>query len=173
MKEILDKLTSYHLFNYLLPGVIFAVTAQRMTRFSFKQQDIVIEAFVYYFVGLVISRVGSLAIEPILKALRFIRFAAYKDFVAASSADARLEVLSEQNNSYRTLCSTFLLLLVLKLYEKLSDSFPAIIPHQATLFIAALLLMFLVAYRKQSHYITERIAAQAKAADSKGKVTTA
>jgi hypothetical protein len=122
----------------------------------------------------VIGRVGSLVIEPTLKALRFVRFADYKDFVAASSADARLEILSEQNNSYRTLCSTFLLLLALKLYEKLSAIFPTITKYQMTVLLAALSVMFLFAYCKESNYITKRIAAaQARAVDSKGKVATA
>lgn len=174
MKEILDKLTSYNLFNYLLPGVIFAVIAEHITRFSFKQQDIIIGAFVYYFIGLVISRVGSLVIEPALKWLRLVRFAEYKDFVAAARSDARLEVLSEQNNSYRTLCSTFLLLLALKLYDRLSASFPATTQHQTTVLLAALSLMFLFAYRKQSTYITRRVAAaQTTMVDTKGKAATA
>lgn len=174
MKEVLEKLSSYNLFNYLLPGVVFAVIAEHLTRFSFKQQDVILGAFVYYFIGLVISRVGSLIIEPALKALRFVRFADYREFVAASAADPRLEVLSEQNNSYRTLCSTFLLLLGLKFYDKLSANSPAFAQHQATILLAGVSLLFTFAYRKQSNYITRRVAAsQAMKADMKGKSTTA
>ena len=174
MKDILEKLTSYNLFNYLLPGVIFAVIAEHMTGFSFKQQDIIIGAFVYYFIGLVISRVGSLVVEPTLKWVRFVRFAEYKDFVAAARSDTRLEALSEQNNSYRTLFSTFLLLLVLKLYDRLSTSLPVMTKHQNTILLATLSVMFLFAYRKQSSYITRRVtAAQATTADAKGKAATA
>ena len=174
MKDILEKLTSYNLFNYLLPGVLFAVIAENVTRFSFKQQDVVIGAFVYYFIGLVISRVGSLVIEPVLKSVRFVRFAEYKDFVAAARSDMRLEVLSEQNNSYRTLFSTFLLLLMLKVYDRLSTSFPAMTQHQTIVLLAALSVMFLFAYRKQSNYIMRRVAAaQATEADTKGKAAMA
>ena len=72
MKEILDKLSSYNLFNYLLPGVIFVVIANKVTHYDFIQDDIVIGAFLYYFIGMVISRFGSLAIEPILKYLSFL-----------------------------------------------------------------------------------------------------
>jgi hypothetical protein len=70
MKEILDKLSSYNLFNYLLPGIIFVVLASEITRYSFIHDDIVIGAFLYYFIGLVISRFGSLAIEPLWPATR-------------------------------------------------------------------------------------------------------
>ena len=71
MKEILDKLSSYNLFNYLLPGVLFVVIASKVTRYGFIQDDIVIGVFLYYFIGMVISRFGSLVIEPLLNVSRF------------------------------------------------------------------------------------------------------
>jgi len=103
MKDILSKLSSYNLFNYLLPGIIFVVLATKVTHYSFIQQDILIGAFLYYFIGLVISRLGSLVIEPLLKCLLFLQFADYKDFLAASKKDEKIELLSEVNNTYRTL----------------------------------------------------------------------
>jgi hypothetical protein len=41
----------------------------------------------YYFVGLAVSRFGSLIIEPLLKRFSFVRFAAYK-LVAQTAAVA-------------------------------------------------------------------------------------
>src|SRR5262245_55605146 len=32
MKELLDKLSSYHLFNYLLPGTVFVAAAHRTSK---------------------------------------------------------------------------------------------------------------------------------------------
>src|SRR5581483_4518955 len=98
MKDLLDKLSSYNLFNYLLPGTLFVAVAQRISDLEFEQDNIVIELFVYYFVGLVISRIGSLIVEPIMKATKFVTFAPYKDFVRACTQDSQIEVLSEQNN---------------------------------------------------------------------------
>ncbi len=79
MKELLDKLSSYNLFNYLLPGTVFVAAAQRISAHTFKDENIVVELFLYYFIGMVISRIGSLTIEPALKILKFIEFAEYKD----------------------------------------------------------------------------------------------
>ena len=67
LKELLSKLSSYNLFNYLLPGVIFVAVASKVTRYSFIQEDIVMGLFLYYFIGLVVSRFGSIVIEPILR----------------------------------------------------------------------------------------------------------
>ena len=36
MKEILDKLSSYNIFNYLLPGIIFVVLMGKLTHYSFE-----------------------------------------------------------------------------------------------------------------------------------------
>lgn len=157
MKEILSKLSSYNLFNYLLPGIIFGVLASEVTHYSFIQQDIVIGLFLYYFIGLVVSRFGSLVIEPLLKRLSFLQFADYKDFVAASKKDEKLELLSEVNNTYRTLCSLFILLLSLKLYEQIQFRFPFLKEWDGIIIVVLLLVIFLFSYRKQTSYITKRI----------------
>ena len=157
MKDLLDKISSYNLFNYLLPGVLFAVLADGLTSYTFIQSDIVVGIFLYYFIGLVISRVGSLAIEPILKKTSFIKFADYKDFVLASREDPILEVLSEVNNMYRTLCSLFLLLAALKAYELLAERYPLLASSSPYILVGSLFALFIFSYRKQTQYITKRI----------------
>ncbi len=159
MKEILSKLSSYNLFNYLLPGIIFAVLSSELTHYSFILQDIVVGAFLYYFIGLVVSRFGSLVIEPLLKRISFLQFANYKEFVIASKKDEKIELLSEVNNTYRTLCSLFTLLILLKLYEKIELKFPVLKEWDAIILVVLLLAMFLLSYRKQTSYITKRIKA--------------
>jgi hypothetical protein len=158
MNELLAKLSSYNVFNYLLPGIVFAILAGDIIHYPIIQKDIVTGAFFYYFVGLVVSRFGSLIIEPLLKWLRFVKFADYKDFVAASQKDAKLDVLSEVNNMYRTLASLISLLLLLKLYMKIEERFPRLSEWNWTVLAVLLLVMFLFSYRKQTSYITRRIA---------------
>lgn len=159
MNELLSKLSSYNLFNHLLPGIIFAVLAGEIIHYPIVQRDILTKAFLYYFLGLVVSRFGSLVIEPLLKRLSFVRFGDYKDFIAASKKDAQLEVLSEANNTYRTLSSLFSLLLMLKVYVKIEGRFPFLREWDATILAVLLLVMFLFSYRKPTSYITKRIKA--------------
>ena len=157
MNELINKISSYNIFNYLFPGVIFAVLASEITRYHLVQQDIFTGAFLYYFMGLVVSRFGSLIIEPLLKWLSFVKFADYKDFVAASKQDEKLEILSEVNNTYRTLFSVFSLLLMLKLYTKIEERVAFLKEWGFMILVVLLLVMFLFSYRKQSTYITKRI----------------
>jgi len=157
MKEILDKITSYNLFNYLLPGVLFVAILDKLTVYSFVQENVAIGAFVYYFIGLVISRFGSLVVEPILKKVSFLKFASYADFVSASKKDASIEAFSEVNNMYRTFVAMFALLILLKFCELLTVRFPILSEWSSSILVVMLLVMFLSSYRKQTQYITKRI----------------
>lgn len=162
MKELLDKISSYNIFNYLLPGVLYVFIVSKITDIDLVQKDLLIGAFFYYFLGLIISRIGSLIIEPILKSISFVEFADYKDFVQASKNDSKIEVLSETNNMYRTLVSLFLLIFLTKLYWHLELRYPLLKEWIIIILIILLILMFLFAYRKQTTYITKRIKSNLK-----------
>jgi hypothetical protein len=157
MKDLLEKLSSYNIFNYLLPGIVFVVLADALTTFHFMQQDIVVGVFLYYFIGLIISRLGSIVIEPILKWSKFVKFAPYADFISASKEDKSIEVLFETNNMYRTFCSVFVSLILLKVYEGISISFPILGRWAIELLAVGLAVLFCFSYRKQTQYITKRI----------------
>lgn len=157
MKDLLDKLSSYNIFNYLFPGVVFVVLASKLTSYNFIQQDILVGAFLYYFIGLVISRIGSIFIEPVLKFTKFLKFADYKRFVKASKADTRIDTLSEVNNMYRTICSLFLILISIKGVEWLSTKWLFLAERKIETLTVFLFLLFLFSYRKQTSYITKRI----------------
>lgn len=157
MKDILDKLSTYNLFNYLFPGVVFVILANAITDYSFIQQDIVLGVFLYYFIGLVISRVGSLVVEPLLKWASFLKFTDYKDYVAATKKDERVELLSEVNNTYRTLCACFGLLILLKLIEVLGRKFSIPQTWEFFILVVTLLTLFLLSYKKQTDYVKKRV----------------
>jgi hypothetical protein len=157
MKEILDKIGVYNLFNFLLPGVLFAVTLEYLTSYSIAQENLVIGAFIYYFAGLVISRFGSLVIEPFLKKILFLKFSPYTDFVSATKNDPKIELLSQDNNMYRTFVALFVLLILVKVYELVADKFPVLNEQIVTITVVVLLIGFLLSYRKQSTYVSKRI----------------
>ncbi|MDK2972239.1 MAG: hypothetical protein PWP23_1994 [Candidatus Sumerlaeota bacterium] len=157
MKEVLDKLSSYNIFNHLLPGVVFVILAEALTTFHFVQQDIILGIFLYYFIGMVISRLGSLVVEPSLKITGLLEVVPYSDFVTVSREDEKLVVLSESSNTYRTLCALFMALVLLEGYERLSLSLPKIQPWTVEILIIALFAIFCMAYRKQCQYITKRV----------------
>jgi hypothetical protein len=159
MADLLSKISSYNIFNYLFPGVLFAIGADGWLGLPIIQKDLLITGFVCYFAGMVVSRVGSLIVEPLAKWTGLVVYAKYTDFVKASAKDPKLEILSEVNNTYRTLCGLFLTLLVLKAYLKLELICPFLAPARLYLLVAVLIVMFATSFRKQSAYITKRVGA--------------
>jgi signal transduction histidine kinase len=160
MKDLLDKLGSYNIFNYLLPGVLFAAFIDAATSIKIIHKNIEVAVFIYYFLGLVISRVGSLIIEPIAKKTKLVAFSNYTDFLNALKEDPKVELFSEINNMYRTLCSLFLCLLIVITYDKLSAKYK--IPYDYSTYVCmfSFFVLFLMSYRKQSTYVTKRISAR-------------
>lgn len=159
MKDLLDKIGSYNIFNYLFPGCIFAIATSRTTELNLIQADIISGAFVYYFIGATISRVGSLVVEPWLKKIGFVSFAKYEDYIKASTNDSLIVKLSESNNMYRTICSLLLCLTLLHVVEFAVSEYPTIkywVPHFA---ILALLALYLCSYKKQTEFINKRVEA--------------
>lgn len=159
MEKLLDKISSYKLFNYLLPGVLFVVILNKFTIYKIALDNLIVDAFICYFIGLVISRFGSLFVEPILKKVSFLKFVSYQDFILASKKDQTIEILSEANNMYRTLSSMFVLIILLKIYEWVEFQFPVINKSNIFVLIVLLLIMFLFSYRKQTKYIAKRVKA--------------
>ena len=157
MKDLLEKLSSYNIFNYLLPGVVFVAISSSLTGYSLIQDDIVIGVFLYYFIGLVISRIGSIVVEPVLKWLGFVHFSEYRDYIQATEKDKLLEVLSEANNMYRTFLSLFLCLAILKAFEVITGYHPFLNDWLPAIIVVGLLFLFAFSYRKQTSYISRRV----------------
>ena len=159
MNDFLEKISSYNLFNYLFPGVVFCLIVDKLFSYPLIQKDIVVGVFLYYFVGLIISRVGSIIIEPTLKIIGFIKFAEYKDFILASKNDPKIELLSETNNMYRTIVSLFVLIGGVAIFEALKTKWQFLNTYSIEIIIVAIIFMFLMAYRKQTNYIYKRVEA--------------
>ena len=169
MKEIMDRLSSYNIFNYLLPGVLLAVFGSRLTDFALLIENPFAAAFLYYFYGLVVSRIGSLLVEPILKRLGYVSHSEYEQYVSASKSDDHILILSEVSNMYRTLSSLFLCLIVVISCEFLSKSIGLTTWASNGIALAAFGALFAVSYVKQSAYVVSRIAVEAKAKNDHGE----
>lgn len=168
MQDFLKRISSYNLFNYLFPGVLFAVIGEKISPWSFVHENIIITLFFCYFYGTVISRIGSLIIDPVMKILRIIKEKDYKTYIIARQEDTMIQVLSEVNNTYRTIISLILSLLCLYGASECSKLYPCTYAFIYTTLPIALLILFSFSYRKQNNYILKRItAALSKEKDEK------
>lgn len=168
MEKVLDKLSSYNVFNYLFPGVVFCVIADRYLAILLLQESIVNGLFLCYFTGLVISRIGSIVIETVLKKTGIVQFADYQSFVKAAKEDTKIEVLSESNNMYRTLLSVILILCIAGIGSHLAELHPGFIDFMEYLILPGLGLLFMFSYKKQTEYITKKVSIAIKDSNKEG-----
>jgi hypothetical protein len=152
MENFLDKISSYHLVNYLLPGILFCV-ALNMYDMDTSMNSLVVSISVYYFCGMLLSRFGSLLIEPIIRKL--IKHTEYEDYIEACNKDSKIEVLVETNNLYRTLLAAALVLLLVRPYMYLAGKFAVF--SSPTMLFSILLLIFIISYIKQTKIVIKRI----------------
>jgi len=157
MKELLDKLSSYNIFNYLFPGIVFCFLSKEVAGYQLLSSDIVTGVFFYYLMGLIISRIGSIIIEPLFKKLTIVKFSTYSDFLNAANKDPKIELLSENNNMFRTLISLFFLLIVFKAFFILEQGCPIVKNYRWLIISMILLVLFALSYRKQTKYIVDRV----------------
>lgn len=157
MSEILKKLSSYNIFINLFPGVIFCLIVDKYLSYPLIQQDLLVSLFLYYFIGLVISRVGSLVIEPLLKIVGLLKYSDYKDYVVASKVDSKIDVLLETNNMYRSVTSLFFCISIVIGFKLVSEKYPIIFELSIPMTTIFLLFLFLFSYLKQTSYICKRV----------------
>ena len=157
MKELLDKISSYNLFNYLLPGSLYLGYLNYSTPLELEDENLIFVGFLGYFLGLTISRVGSLVVEPILRKMKLVVFKDYKKYVKASFKDETLVVLSEQNNTYRSLTALILVVLLTSIFNWIVIKLEWELYTVLVVVLFILLALFIAAYRKQTKYISDRV----------------
>ena len=117
------------------------------------------EIMVYYFMGLIINRISSLIVKPILKRCRFIHEVPYSDYAKAAKVDSKIDVLSETNNYFRALLTSCLLLIVMAILQISVCNIKWFSLNWKWLSLIFLSLLFLFAYKKQTKFICKRIEA--------------
>ena len=107
--------------------------------------------------GLIVSRVGSLVIEPLYKYLHIVQFVPYEKYIVASRSDAKIDTLSQENNTYRTLIS---MLAVYVFIYAVYMWFGKEILKQTWVVVGCMIVLLVLlsfAYRKQTKYIVSRV----------------
>ena len=150
MSELLQKLSTYNIFNYLFPGVVFVILLNQYTEINLVVDDVILGMFLYYFFGLVLSRIGSILIDPALRCTKIVEFSDYARFIRASKLDDKIELLSEVNNMHRTIIAMLVVLLAISICN-------GSVTCLLTTGLLGIVTLFVLSYRKQTSFITKRI----------------
>lgn len=161
MEHFFNKLENYNILNYILPAVIFDVGCRYYINIELIPNDnIFISFFIYYFLGLVISRIGSLIIKPLLWKLKVLNkkdSSECADFYKAEEKDEKIKILFTDYNTYRNFIATFCLLLVSKIAYTVKTWLNINSTIICTILFILLIILFVISYKKQLGYIHSRI----------------
>lgn len=158
MEKFIEKLSRYNILNNLIPGILFLCLLKMLGIYRISMSDWVVVVFVGYFAGMVLSRIGSIIIEPLFKKCNIVKYASYPEFLEAEKKDVKILELLADNNMYRTFVALFVVLLVLYICHIIPAADEFIHTQWAVLAsLALLLLLYALAYRKQTAYISKRV----------------
>lgn len=157
MDKFLNKLSEYHFIQSLVPGMIFTYCSKSFYEVNFLTDKPVYDFIVILIIGLIISRIGSIIVEPLLRKVKILNFCKYTDYIEASQKDSLIKNLSETNNLYRVIIATFLVLLIEKLYLFISEKFVWLNNWTYLIISFSLIVLFIFSYRKQTNYIKQRV----------------
>jgi len=160
LKLIIDKLSRYNFLTNILPGTVLCIILKYWIGYDFiSDKNWYMLGVIFYFVGMVNNRFGSLVVEKLLQSTRFVKFAPYKDFIAAEKVDSKITTLSMENNVFRSYLSVAILSLLALLYKSIEAHCSWVENHGVVIVLALLVLLFGFSYRKQTKYVKERVEA--------------
>lgn len=159
MNNILGKLDSYQILVNLLPGAFFVYILKIFLAVSLQTDNVLENIVVYYFAGLIINRIGSLVIEPVLKKVSFIKYPPYPSFVKAEHINSKITTLSNINNYTRSLLTSTIMIPIIWLLQVLASEWYWFFVNWKAVAAIFLIAIFLFSYRKQSKYVCDRVEA--------------
>ena len=158
VEDLLKNISQYQLFNFLLTGTFLALAISSTTSIDLLSDNLLFSLVGYYFLGLVVSRFGSLIIGNIYKKLKIVKYRTYDRYLAAAMHDPKIEILVQDSNLYRTFIAASFLYLIVLIVDKFYIQYIRIYTFETYAIFALIgILIFSFAYRRQVSFITKRI----------------
>lgn len=157
MDKIIDKISSYHIFNNLVPGYLFLIISSQIMGKGLIIDSLIYSFFEAYFIGTIISRISSLVIEKIIVKIWKLRKEPYDKYIEANKKDDKLEILNQDCNMYRSLCTLMLIELSLKIMVMFEIT--RLINKDFLILVTLTLLsiLFALSFVKQNRFISSRV----------------
>jgi len=160
LEKIIERISAYEILNNIIPGTIYVVLTEKLTPFKIQTGSVWSDLVLYYFIGLVIGRVGSLVVERFLKKVNKLHFEPHSNYVKAEHKDKIVRELSTINNMYRTYTAVALCLVFTVGFDFLWALIKGCDCSKPIIIFAGcivLMLIFDLSYIKQTAYVASRV----------------
>lgn len=164
MENILQILGTYEIFTNFIPGAIFTFLNRNILFLGIGEESEGIYLVpMIYFIGVIINRVGSIVLEPILRKTGIVSFSDYDDFLKAQEFEekkkkSKLFMLSRVSNLYRSFASMILCNIILRSINSANNVCTFL--RNAAFYHGGewlLFVLFVLSYRKQVRFIVDFI----------------
>lgn len=154
VNSLFNKLSSYQLLAILLPGASLLGYMK-----FFLCIDIKVDENVWWFLlssyvtGVILSRIGSVVIEGIMKKFSYIKKYDVQKYINKRKEDDLVETLLSFANLYRSFSAVFLTLPIISLLKGYG------VAEHCTMYILylLLLLLFVISFYKQYGYFCDSV----------------
>ena len=173
MDNLFKQLSSYHILNFVIPGGSYIYLLNKVLIPNILSEDWLLNGIIFYIVGLIISRIGSVIIAPkvnkileyprIIKVFRletdYINKTTYEEYIKKKKKDTTISDFVTMKNMFRSMISVcFCMFFSIMAYHLINwtcfFSKKNIIVCTSMVLIG---LLFLFSYEKQGVYIQKRI----------------
>ena len=157
MDKILQALNQYDVVTCIIPGLVFCQLTDWMYCTKFMGTDAFNLLVTSYIFGLIISRIGSIIIEPFCEKVGIIHKAPYSEWVQAKKQDDEIDTITTKSTVYRSLSALIFFQMIL--YICWLFELQHIIFTRCGIFMLCLAAMGFIffAYRKQVSYVHKRV----------------
>lgn len=158
MNELFGKLSIYEILNNFLPGILICGYALLLFNIPMEPTNVISIIFIcclFYFTGLLISRLGSLILQPLARKTNFIVW--NKAFFEAEKHDEKITILLRDMNLYRTLSISAFAAFILTIISCCRSCISLNLCLILSITMIFISIIFLLSYRKQSKAINSRI----------------
>lgn len=161
LKSFSEKVSSYQIFTFLFPGAVFLAVLSNVYSKTVPETSIWEKLFLCYTVGMIISRIGTLLLEEFLFWLsnlcgHFLVRIDYRKIILAERKDAKVNMLLQVSNTYRTMAAVFLTLLIVAAVNKFT-SLDLQFSSGVIWFSVIMVLLFTLSFIKQYDYAEKRV----------------
>lgn len=160
LKTISEKISSYQIFTYILPGIVFLAPLSWYYTKEIPATSIWEKLLICYFVGMTVSRIGTFVFESWPSHIKWkwlgIQLIDYPALIKAEKKDPKINSLLQVSNTYRSMAAasfSLLLVAILNYYFPLGFNFP----HGLHILNLFLCLLFYFSFKKQYWYVNERV----------------
>ena len=152
-----DKFDTYNFVANLIPGALLAFGLHAAGLPVPSPQKVVAFVVVAFALGAICNRLGALVLDPALRKIKALPPKNYQAYVVASKKDAKLEVIVENANLYRTFATAGILYFVIRVGYDLSKRLNLGEYALTSIVVISSVVVFILAFRREDLYITQRL----------------